>query len=108
MQQQLQLLGIFLVHHIQFIVQYAADAVRRAVDRGDFLRVQRGADHAVGAGVDDGRGPAGLTEDAGANQFLAHCQVSSNIQNEKNCIICVMCFLIMQQFEDIIEKQICK
>ena len=41
----------------------------RAVDCGDIGGVQGGADHTVCAGIDDGSGPAGLSDDAGAFQL---------------------------------------
>ena len=54
-------------HDEELVVQNALDAVVGTVDLGDLLCVERGADDAVGAGVDDRGGTAGLTEDAGAD-----------------------------------------
>ena len=67
-----KLLGIFLAHVDQVVVQHALDAVQRAQDLGDVLILQRGLDRAVGGSVDDGAGAAGLTDDTCAFQ-LAHC-----------------------------------
>ena len=69
-QQQFQLGRIFLVHNHQAVVENAHDAVMRAVDLGDAVALQGGFDDAVGAGVDDGGGSAGLTDDGGADQGL--------------------------------------
>ena len=67
-----KLLGIFLAHVDQVVVQHALDAVQRAQHLGDVRILQRGLDRAVGGSVDDGAGAAGLTDDACAFQ-LAHC-----------------------------------
>ena len=67
--QQFQLGGVLLAHIEQPVVQHALDAMLRAQDAGDVGVFQSGADDAVGAGVDDGSGTAGLAEDAGAFQF---------------------------------------
>ena len=72
MEQQLQLLRIFFIHHIELIVENAADPVRRTINFRDFLCVQSSADHAIGAGIDNCRRSAGLPKDAGADQFLTH------------------------------------
>ena len=63
-EQQLQLGGVLLGHINEPVVEHALDAVLRAVDLGDGLVVQSGTDHAVGAGVDDRSGAAGLADDA--------------------------------------------
>ena len=62
-EQAFQLCGVLLIHHHQAVVEDADDAVKRAVDLGDVLALQRGLDDAVGAGVDNGGGTAGLTDD---------------------------------------------
>ena len=46
---------------------------------GDLGGGQRGLNHALGAGVDDGRGPAGLPDDAGAFQVFH----KENLPNKK-------------------------
>ena len=61
--EKLQLRRILLVHHKQLIVQDAHDAMGRAIDFGDAVRIQTGTDGAVCAGVDDGSGAAGLAND---------------------------------------------
>ncbi len=73
-EQQLQLLGILLAHVIQLVVEDTLDTVGRAVDSGDVGAVQGGADDAVGAGVDDGSRAAGLTDNQGALQCVAHVE----------------------------------
>ena len=82
MEQKLQLFRVLFVHNVQLILQHAEDTVRRAVDLCDLPGVERRADHAVGAGVDDGGGSAGLPENAGADQFLAH-EKASKIYSRK-------------------------
>ena len=77
--QQLQLGGVLLAHVEQTVVQHTFDAVLRAQDAGDTGVFQSGADDAVGAGVDDRSGPAGLAEDTGAFQFTHEKQPPQNI-----------------------------
>ena len=79
--QQLQLGGILLTHIKQTVVQNALDAVLRAEDAGDIGVFQGRGDHAVGTGVDNGSGAAGLAEDTGAFQF-AHMKILLTIQNK--------------------------
>ena len=67
MQHQLQLLRILLVHNHQTVVENAHDAVVGTVDPGNAVAFQSGFDNAVGAGIDHGRGTAGLTDDRGAD-----------------------------------------
>ena len=67
--QKLQFRGILLAHVEQPVVQNALDTVLRAQNAGDVGVLQRGVDHAVRAGVDDGSGAAGLAEDTCAFQF---------------------------------------
>ena len=74
-EQEPKLVLILLIHIVQNVVQNAPDAVGGSVYVGDALVVQCGADHAVGAGVDDGGGTAGLSDQAGTNQFI-HCMFS--------------------------------
>ncbi len=69
-EQQLQLLGVLLAHVIELVVQHALDAVGRAVDGGDAGVIESGADHAIGAGVNDRGGAAGLADDQGATQLF--------------------------------------
>ena len=71
-EQQLQLLGVLLAHVVQLVVEHSLDAVSRSVYGGDVGTVQSGADDSVGAGVDDRGGAAGLTDDQGALQCVAH------------------------------------
>ena len=66
----LQLLGIFLVHNHELIIQHALDAVERAVDLGDAGIFQTGLDHAVGRAVDNRGRTAGLTDDQRADKIL--------------------------------------
>ena len=63
---------VFLVHAQQLVVQNALDAVVRAVDLCDAVCVERGADAAVGAGVDDRGRSAGLADDQSALQSFRH------------------------------------
>ena len=67
--QQLQLAGILLSHVVQLVLQHTLDAVGGAEHPGNAVGVQRGADHAQGAGVDDGGWAAGLRDDTGPSQF---------------------------------------
>ena len=71
-QQQTQFLGILLIHHKKAVVQNAFDPVLGTVNLGDFFSVQCSADHAIGTGVDDGGGAAGLAKDSCADQFFTH------------------------------------
>ena len=71
-QQQFQFLRILFVHDIEFVFQNTLDPMRGTVDLGDALCVKRGADHAVGAGIDDGSGAAGLAENACSAKLIAH------------------------------------
>ena len=66
--QKLQLLGVLLTHVKETVVQHALDAMLRAQNPRDVGVLQRGMDHAVRAGVDDGSGTAGLAKDACAFQ----------------------------------------
>ena len=52
---------------IENVIQYALDAVGRAVNVGDGGIVQSGADHAVRTGIDDSSGAAGLCDQACAD-----------------------------------------
>ena len=70
--QAIEFCAVFLVHAQQLVVQNALDAVVRAVDLRDAVCVERGADAAVRAGVDDGRRAAGLTDDQCAFQCFRH------------------------------------
>ena len=63
---------VFLVHAQQLVVQNALDAVVRAVDLCDAVCVKRGADAAVGAGVDDRGRSAGLADDQSTLQSFRH------------------------------------
>ena len=63
-EQILQLSRILLGHVQEPVVEYALDAVLRSVNISDGLTVQSGADDAVRAGVDNGSGAAGLTDNA--------------------------------------------
>ena len=64
---------VFLIHIVQNVVQNAPDAVGGSVYVRDAFVVQSGADHAVRTGVDDSGGPAGLSDQAGANEFIHYC-----------------------------------
>ena len=70
--QAVKLGTVFFVHAQKLVVQNALDAVICAVDPGDAVGVERGADAAVRAGVDDGRRAAGLTDDQCAFQCFRH------------------------------------
>ena len=67
--QQLQLGGVFLTHIEQPVIQYALDAVFRTQNPCDIGVFQSCFNDAVGAGVDDGRRAAGLTENTCTFQF---------------------------------------
>ena len=60
---------VLLAHVEQAVVQNALDPVLRTQHAGDVGVLQRRGDDAVGTGVDDGSGAAGLAENAGAFQF---------------------------------------
>ena len=62
-----------MIEIVEDIVQYALDAMGSAVDVGDRIAIQGGTDHAVRTGVDDSGGPAGLSDQAGANEFIHYC-----------------------------------
>ena len=79
--QQLQLGGVLLTHVEQTVIQNTLDAVLCTQDPGDVGVLQGSCDHAVGTGVDNGSGTAGLTEDTGAFQF-AHMKILLTIQNK--------------------------
>ena len=68
--QQPQLLRVLLPHVKQPVGQHALDAVLRAQHLGDGAGLQRRVDDAVGAGIDDRRGTAGLADDTRAAQFF--------------------------------------
>ena len=68
--QQPQLLRVLLPHVKQPVGQHALDAVLRAQYLGDGAGLQRRVDDAVGAGIDDRRGTAGLADDTRAAQFF--------------------------------------
>ena len=70
--QAIEFCAVFLVHAQQFVVQNALDAVVRAVDLCDAVCVERSADAAVGAGVDDRGRSAGLADDQSALQSFRH------------------------------------
>ena len=70
MEHVLQLLGIFLVHDHELIIEHALDAVERAVDLGDAGIFQAGLDHAIGRAVDNRGRTAGLTDDQRADKIL--------------------------------------
>ena len=80
-QQQLQLSRVFLVHDVQLVIQNAADTMGSAVNRSNFFRVKRGTDNAVCAGVDDSGRSAGLTKNAGTNEFFRHVSSSNKSKN---------------------------
>ena len=62
-QQQTELIRIFLTDVIQTVIQNSANTVRCAVNIGDGIRFQCGLEHAVSAGVDDSSRPSGLPKD---------------------------------------------
>ena len=68
--QQPQLLRVLLPHVKQPVGQHALDAVLRAQHLGDGAGLQRRVDDAVGAGIDDRRGTAGLADDTGSSQLI--------------------------------------
>ena len=68
--QQAQLLGILLPHVEQPIVKYTHDAVLGTQHLGNGAGLQRRVDHAVGTGIDNGSGAAGLTDNTRAAQFF--------------------------------------
>ena len=100
---QPQLLGVLQTHVKQPVVQHALDAVLCAQHLGDAAGFQRGVNDAVGAGVDDGSGAAGLADDAGAFQFVHinylhivyHIKMTfartANILSWKNPLVKVVC-----------------
>ena len=67
--EKLQLLGGFLAHIIQLVLQHALDPVGGAQYAGDTISFQRRLDGALGAGIDDGSGAAGLTDDTCSSKF---------------------------------------
>ena len=83
--QQRQLLGILQPHIKQAVVQHALDAVLRAEHLRDGAGLERRVDHAVCAGIDDGRGAAGLADDTCAFQLFHKSylrrRVFSNLPN---------------------------
>ena len=68
--QQAQLLGILLSHVEQSVIQDAHDTVLRTQHLCDSAGLQRRVDHAVGTGVDNGSGAAGLPDNTCAAQFF--------------------------------------
>ena len=48
-------------------------------DLGYLWRVKRGADRAVGAGIDNGGRAAGLSDDASAGQFFFHKSLHTHL-----------------------------
>ena len=66
--QAVELCAVFFIHAQKLIVQNALDAVVCAVDLRDALCIERGADDAVGTGIDNRRRTAGLTDDQGTFQ----------------------------------------
>ena len=68
--QKPQLLGILQPHVKQAVIQHALDAVLCAQHLGDGAGLQRRVDHAVSAGIDNGSGAAGLTDNTRAAQFF--------------------------------------
>ena len=77
--EQLQLTGVFLSHVVELVGQDPFDAMGGPQNPGDLGGGQCGLNHALGAGVDDGRGPAGLPDDAGAFQVFH----KENLPNKK-------------------------
>ena len=70
--EEAQFIGVLLIHVVELVFQNTLDPMRGTVDLGDALCVKRGADHAVGAGIDDGSGAAGLAENACSAKLIAH------------------------------------
>ena len=64
--QQTQFLGILQSHIKQTIIQNALDAVLSTQNAGNNSAFQRGINHAVCTGVDDGCGATGLPDDTGS------------------------------------------
>ena len=75
--EQLQLGGVLLTHIVELVLQHALDAVGGAQHPGDAVGLQSGLDGALGAGVDDRRGAAGLTDDTCSSKF-AHVWSSNH------------------------------
>ena len=73
----LQLRRVLEAHIVKRIGQYAGNAVIGAQHLGDLLRVESGTNGAVGRSVDNGSRAAGLTDDAGADEFVCHEKITS-------------------------------
>ena len=86
-EQALKLCGILFVHNHEPIFQNADDAVLGTIDLGDVLILEGGFDHAVGTGVDHGRGTAGLTDDRCTDQgFLRGHGITSKSRYDEVCV----------------------
>ena len=72
MQKKAQFFGILFIHDIKLVIQDTLNAVGRPINLRNLRGIQRSTDHAVGTGVDDGSGTAGLTENAGTDQLFRH------------------------------------
>ena len=67
---QVQLSGVLLSHVVQLVLQHTLDAVGGAQHLSDAGSLQGGLDDALGTGVDDGGGAAGLADDTGSSQLI--------------------------------------